>query len=455
MQVSLSAPALAAFALVLTLAASSRAEPEKCRAAVIKASAAFVKAEARALRRCREQIVRGSLPQGTDCRAHLKTANALSRAADKLRSRVTTACGGRDRTCGTTDDDPLAEIGWGAGTCPFLTGTDCDAIPVASCADVAACLECIGDGAVGDSVALAYGGMAPTDPKLQKGAHRCQLAIGRSVEKLLVARSKALARCWTSVNAGKADAPCPDPGDGKALSALSRAEEKTAADICKACGGRDGACATEDDEKVGNVGFASECPVVSSCWREIDGFDDIVGCIDCVAELKSDCADRNAVPGLAEYPVGCYSAVPPPPPPPPQVLNFSLPPVYGSTALTSGFVPDPFSVGLTAGGPVNASYLGGGCSGFATSAPSFSVNYTSGVSPTLRFYFIGGADTTMIVNSPTGSYFCVNDSFGTPDPTLDFNAPLSGRYDVWIATVSEGASTAGTLYVTQSTGNHP
>src|SRR5690606_35830897 len=42
-------------------------------------------------------------------------------------------------------------------------------------------------------------------------------------------------------------------------------------------------------------------------------------------------------------------------------LNFSLPAVYGSSALTSGFVPDPFSVGVTGGGPANVSYLGGGC----------------------------------------------------------------------------------------------
>jgi hypothetical protein len=140
---------------------------------------------------------------------------------------------------------------------------------------------------------------------------------------------------------------------------------------------------------------------------------------------------------------------------PAATLNFSLPPVYGSTALTSGFVPDPFSVGITGGGPANVSYLGGGCTGYTTSAPSFSVNYTSGAFPTLRFYFIGSGDTTMIINSPSGSYFCVDDSFGTLNPTIDFNSPSSGRYDVWIGTFNPGGSIAGTLYVTESTANHP
>ncbi len=143
------------------------------------------------------------------------------------------------------------------------------------------------------------------------------------------------------------------------------------------------------------------------------------------------------------------------PPPPVATLNFSLPPVFGSTALTSGFVPDPFTVGVTAGGPANVSYLGSGCSGFASVAPSFSVNYTSGSFPTLRFYFIGSGDTTMIINSPSGSYFCVDDSFGTLNPTIDFNSPTSGRYDVWIATFAEGGSVGGTLHVTENTGNHP
>jgi len=136
-------------------------------------------------------------------------------------------------------------------------------------------------------------------------------------------------------------------------------------------------------------------------------------------------------------------------------LNFSLPAVYGSTALTSGFVPDPFTVGLTGGGPANVAYLGGGCSGFTSSAPSFSVNYTAGAFPVLRFYFIGSADSTMVINTPGGSYVCVDDSFGTLHPTIDFNSPSAGRYDVWIGSFAEGGSVGGTLYVTENTGNHP
>ncbi len=136
-------------------------------------------------------------------------------------------------------------------------------------------------------------------------------------------------------------------------------------------------------------------------------------------------------------------------------LNFSLPPIFGSTTLTSGFVPDPFTVGLNAGGPVNVSYLGAGCTGYTTAAPTFSVNYAAGAFPLLRFYFISGVDTTMIINTPGGSYVCVDDSFGTLNPALDFNSPPSGRYDVWIGTFTAGGAASGTLYVTENSANRP
>ncbi len=166
-------------------------------------------------------------------------------------------------------------------------------------------------------------------------------------------------------------------------------------------------------------------------------------------------ATSTAPPTATPTPSVTYTPTSTPTSPVVATLNFSLPPVYGSTALTSGFVPDPYAAGITGGGNVNISYLGGGCTGFTTSAPSFSVNYTAGTFPTLRFYFIGNADSTMVINTPGGSYICVDDSFGTLHPTIDFNNPASGRYDIWIGSYAQGTSATGTLYVTENTGNHP
>ncbi len=142
-------------------------------------------------------------------------------------------------------------------------------------------------------------------------------------------------------------------------------------------------------------------------------------------------------------------------PPAIATLDMSLPPDYGSTSLTAGFMPDPFTVNLTGGGNVPVAYLGG-CAGYTSSAPDYSVYYTSGAFPTLRFYFMGGgSDTTMVINTATASYICADDSYGTFHPTIDINNPVSGRYDIWIGGYNANTSVSGTLYITESTSNHP
>lgn len=104
---------------------------------------------------------------------------------------------------------------------------------------------------------------------------------------------------------------------------------------------------------------------------------------------------------------------------------------------------------------MDVSYLGGGGVGFAASAPDFSVNHRAGAFPLLRFYFTGGGDTTLVINTPGGSYLCSDDSFGTNHPTIDFNNPAGGRYDIWVASNSAGSSISGTLFITENGSNHP
>lgn len=137
-------------------------------------------------------------------------------------------------------------------------------------------------------------------------------------------------------------------------------------------------------------------------------------------------------------------------------LDYSLPPVFGSATYraTLGLFPDPITVQVTGGGPVDASTVGGGCGGHTTAAPSFSLVYEGPTDGTLRFYFVGSGDPTMIVNTPSARFVCADDSFGTLSPTLDFD-PSFGRYDVWIGTFTPTGTTAGTLHVTRNTDNHP
>jgi hypothetical protein len=138
-------------------------------------------------------------------------------------------------------------------------------------------------------------------------------------------------------------------------------------------------------------------------------------------------------------------------------LDFTLDPNFGSTDLTAGFTPDPFTVDVVSGGPIDAEYLGGGCDGWATAAPDYQVTYTSGDQSLLRFYFVPDTtgDATLIINTPDGEWVCGDDSFDGLDPTVDFDDPDGGRYDVWIGSFDDGEQIDGELRVTELDSNHP
>jgi serine protease Do len=137
-------------------------------------------------------------------------------------------------------------------------------------------------------------------------------------------------------------------------------------------------------------------------------------------------------------------------------LDYQAAANYGEANLSNGFSPDPYSVGMTAGGDVNVSYLGGSCSGFATSSPDLRINFGGGGAALLRIYFVGAnGDASMVVNDPYGNFYCVDDSFGTVNPTIDFNNPAGGSYDIWVASYAANATVSGTLYITANSGNHP
>ncbi len=123
-------------------------------------------------------------------------------------------------------------------------------------------------------------------------------------------------------------------------------------------------------------------------------------------------------------------------------------PNYGAVSLASGFLPDPYSVGVTSGGSVGVYYLGGPCRGYATSSPDYRLQWSGG-GPRLRFYFIGGGDTTLVVRNPGGSWYCNDDGAGYPNPLIEFSPPADGQYDVWVASYSAGQFISGTLYITE------
>mgnify|MGYP001613565557 FL=1 len=90
-------------------------------------------------------------------------------------------------------------------------------------------------------------------------------------------------------------------------------------------------------------------------------------------------------------------------------------------------------------------------------SPDVELQWT-GAGTLLRIYFIAddaAGDTVLVINDPEGTWWCVDDSFGTSNPTIDFATGPNGVYDIWVASYVNGEFIPGTLYITELSTNHP
>ncbi len=152
-----------------------------------------------------------------------------------------------------------------------------------------------------------------------------------------------------------------------------------------------------------------------------------------------------------------------------QMPDWGRNPTFGTEALTSGFVPDPMEKRLTAGGGadgievnslgISDAATGARCNaGFVTRSPDFRFNFTTGSNfAFLRFYVEtqNGADAMLLINQPDGSWRCNDDSFDSLNPTIDFNSPMGGQYDVWVGTYDRSSGNPARLYITELESNRP
>jgi hypothetical protein len=128
---------------------------------------------------------------------------------------------------------------------------------------------------------------------------------------------------------------------------------------------------------------------------------------------------------------------------------------FGGVSLSGGFLPDPYIFPVLSGGDVDAGAqnLGDGCRGNVTSNPDVEIEYTS-PSSHLRIFFIGSADTTLIIEQPNGTYVCNDDGVGT-DPVVDISSPAEGSYFVWVGTFGSTEFIPGYLMITEFSESAP
>lgn len=139
---------------------------------------------------------------------------------------------------------------------------------------------------------------------------------------------------------------------------------------------------------------------------------------------------------------------------PQDLPDYTLNPNYGVIDLVSGFQPDPHTVTVTARGEYNA-YQIPGCVGSISRAPDYRVNFTAGTAGLpLIFSARSDADTTLVINDAGGNWVCDDDGGNEGlNPSITFQNPTSGQYDVWVGSYAEGDYPQAELHVSELTSN--
>ncbi|WP_207801077.1 MULTISPECIES: hypothetical protein [Gammaproteobacteria] len=134
--------------------------------------------------------------------------------------------------------------------------------------------------------------------------------------------------------------------------------------------------------------------------------------------------------------------------------NWRANPVFTTATLNSGFMPDPWTYSIQAGGSQEVQGLGSSCVGHINyQAPDIDLNYSSGGVLGLYVYVRANSDTTLVINAPDGRWYCNDDSSGL-DPMIHFASPQSGLYNIWVGTYSDGELQPATVHISEINPNN-
>jgi hypothetical protein len=184
------------FTAILIPAGAAGSIPEtKCFSAIGKSVVKFAATKAKALQKCNDgnsagKVVSTPGPTCDDGKAQAK----IQRAEAKKSAGITKGCCGKDKTCETADDVPISAIVLGRFTAcpdPSCGGT------IATYDQLVACVDCIAENSIDDTLNLSYLNLTPTNPKdkAQKALNKCQRAIGKNIFNFYGAKLKALGKC--------------------------------------------------------------------------------------------------------------------------------------------------------------------------------------------------------------------------------------------------------------------
>ena len=113
--------------------------------------------------------------------------------------------------------------------------------------------------------------------------------------------------------------------------------------------------------------------------------------------------------------------------------SVSASPAYGTVTLEAGFLPDPHTTNLTAGGSIDINM--GECTyGQVADAPDVDLYFTAGNASSLYIYAEAKNDITLLINLPDGSWLCNDDGYTGTNPMIIVPKAAGGLYDIWVGT---------------------
>ena len=134
---------------------------------------------------------------------------------------------------------------------------------------------------------------------------------------------------------------------------------------------------------------------------------------------------------------------------PATAQNRDSDPYVGEFTVKSGFVPDPQSFDVEAGGQLSAGNAASGCQGYISERPDLRLHFTAGSRP-LIISVNSNSDTTLVINAADGQWYCDDDGgVNGSNPSVQFDNPASGRYEIWVGTYNSGKVEPAELYISE------
>jgi hypothetical protein len=130
-------------------------------------------------------------------------------------------------------------------------------------------------------------------------------------------------------------------------------------------------------------------------------------------------------------------------------LDMTSCPSFGDTLLTPVDLIAAHVVPMLAGGPVDASALGGTCSGHVAAEADYRVQLSEAAARLLIAFTPenAGDRTTLVINGPDGRWHCGSGSDERTQTDVRFIDASAGQYDIWVGSGRAGQWVGGELRI--------